>query len=90
MGDAAPDLRLEVVAADNPPAEIRGILRNFWRLAQEGKLAGIMVIAELPGGAYQVAVVSSTENLAERIGRLRLIRALDLLEAKLIAEGSEG
>jgi hypothetical protein len=90
MGDVPADLHLEVVAVGDPRVEILAILRTYWRLAKEGRISGLMVIAELPGGAYQTAAVSSTDNLAERVGRLRLIRALDLLERELIAEGTEG
>lgn len=89
MGDPEEILRLEIVAVGDPRTEMLAILRNYYRRVKEGQVTGIMVLAEMPGGAYRAASVSSTENLAERIGRLRLLRALDLLESELIKEAKE-
>lgn len=71
MGDTRPGLRTEVVAVGDPRAEMLAILRNAYHAVKEGHVVGIMVIAELPEGAYRaMASVSSTDNLSERIGRL--------------------
>lgn len=73
MGDARPRVRTEIVAVGEPRVEMLAILRRYFQLAKEGKITGVMVIAELPEGAYDaraVAAVSSTTNLSERIGRL--------------------
>lgn len=79
MWDPLPSLRLEIVAVGEPRAEILAILRDYWRLAKAGKLVGLVLIGELPEGAYK-ATVSSTRNLAERIGRLELLQ-LDMVSA---------
>jgi hypothetical protein len=66
------------------------ILRHYFELAKAGSLDGVvvLVVAEQEGGAYR-ATVSGTDNLAERVGRLRLIKALDLLERELVDEATE-
>lgn len=73
MGDTK-RLDVEVVAVGDPREEAMAILRHYHKLAREGRLTGIMVIAELAHGAYAVASVSGTDNLAERLGRLELLR----------------
>jgi len=82
MGDTKPDLRTEVVAVGDPRAEMLAILRHYYRAVKDGRITGLMVIAELPEGAYAAAEakVSSTENLSERLGRLWQL-GLDMREA---------
>lgn len=63
-------IKVEQVDHGNRQAEIVAILRYY--LAHPEKLKGLMVMAELPDGAYDVKY-SGTENVAERLGRLQLL-----------------
>ena len=89
MGDTRPDLHTEVVAVGDPRAEMLAILRDFYRKVKDGRITGLLVIAELPEGAYAAAEAkaSSTSNLSERLGRLWQL-GLDMREAA--SEDDEG
>lgn len=66
----AKKIKVEKVDHGNRKAEIVAILRYY--LANPEAMTGLMVMAELPGGAYDVKY-SGTENVAERLGRLQLL-----------------
>lgn len=63
-------IKVERVDHGNREAEITAILRYY--LAHPEKYKGLMIMAELPDGAYEVKY-SGTENVAERLGRLQLL-----------------
>lgn len=76
------DMRTEVVACGDPRSEMLAILRDYYRRVKDGEVVGLMVIAELPEGAYAckaIAAVSSCTNLSERIGRLEQLK-MDMRE----------
>lgn len=77
---------------DDRRAESIAILRAVIDRVRAGEITGLMVIAELPAGAYAATEIKMTgcANVAERIGRIRLLRAdLDGLEAAAIAAAQE-
>lgn len=67
---------VEVVACGDPRSEMLAMLRAVHARVKAGEVVGLMLIAEMPMGAYR-ASVCSTENVAERIGRLHLL-AVDM------------
>jgi len=85
MGDTRAALRTEIVAVGDPRTEMLAILKDVYRRVKDGQVVGLMVISELSEGAYAAATasVSSTDNLAERIGRL------ELLKLQLVARARE-
>ncbi len=77
----------EVVDHDSPQAEAIAVLRYYLDRAKRGELVGIMVIAETTRGGYQMSEIkmTSSENVAERVGRLELLK-----EAVLDSAHEEG
>ena len=61
--------------------EITAILTYY--LANPERLTGLMIIAELPNGAYEMKY-TGTENVAERLGRLQLLMEQILDDAEEI------
>lgn len=85
MGEeqAQPRPAIEVVDIDNRRAEMRAVLRHFLERVEAGEdFTGCMVIMEKPRGAYVLRDVkmTSTDNVAERLGRLDLLHD-DVLNA---------
>lgn len=54
-------------------AECLAILRHAAALVREGKASGLVLMIELPSGAYR-AMMTGTDNAAERIGRAVLFQ----------------
>lgn len=49
------------------------VLEHYLERVRAGEVTGVMVIAERPGGGVALAM-SSTANVAERLGRLVLLQ----------------
>lgn len=60
------------------------MIRSVYQRVKDGAITGLMIVAELPEGAYHCSV-SSTRNVAERIGRLELLK--DDVKASAIEDG---
>lgn len=61
------------------------ILEHYLERVHRGELTGIMVVAELPRGACELKL-SDTSNVAERLGRLELLKDAVLERAEEEAE----
>lgn len=69
----------EIVDSGNRHAEVVAVLRHYLARARAGEeFTGLMLILEKRDGAY-VTAQSGTDNAAERLGRIELIRQ-DVLE----------
>lgn len=77
---------VERVRLEEQGAEVAAILDFFAKHPE--RYTGVMVIAELPDGAYQVKY-SGTANVAERIGRLELLKEQVLDDAEEDVEQGE-
>ena len=72
----------EVVDAGNRKAEIVAVLRHYLARAQSGdEFTGMMLILETEGGGY-ITAQSGTSNVAQRLGRLELLKQ-DVLDLAL-------
>jgi|HubBroStandDraft_2_1064218.scaffolds.fasta_scaffold2323630_2 hypothetical protein len=67
-------ISVERVDVGSRQAEIVALLRHYLQIAKDDpeRLEGLMLIAELPRGAYEVKY-TGTESVAERLGRLQLL-----------------
>ena len=72
-------VKVERVKLEARGAEVAAILHYFAKHPERYK--GIMIIGELPDGAYDVKY-SGTANVAERIGRLELLKEQVLDDAE--------
>lgn len=77
---------VERVKLEAQSAEVAAVLHFFAKHPE--RYTGIMVIAELPDGAYMVKY-SGTANVAERIGRLELLKEQVLDDAEEDQVGGE-
>ena len=74
----------EIVDAGDRRKEVIALLRHYLARAEAGdEYTGMMLILETAGGGYLTAQ-SGTSNVAERVGRLELLK-LDVLELALDA-----
>lgn len=67
----------ETVDVGSAPAEMTAILAHYLGRTAEAK--GFVILVETAGGGYEVKMTSTT-NVAERLGRLELIREAVLEE----------
>jgi hypothetical protein len=63
----------------------RRILEHYLERVARGEVVGLMVVAELPGGGAEMKM-SSTLNVAERLGRLVLLKE-EVIERAVEAQG---
>ena len=63
----------------------RRILEHYLERVASGEVTGLMVVAELPGGGAEMKM-SSTANVAERIGRLVLLQE-EVIDLAVDAQG---
>lgn len=69
----------EIVDAGDRRKEVIALLRHYLARAEAGdEYTGMMLILETTDGGYQTAQ-SGTSNVAERVGRLELLK-LDVLD----------
>lgn len=71
-GKRAPG-QIEVIDLGEKTADIVAVLRDALGRAQRGELTGVMVVLETPEGGFRCAV-SGSSNVAERVGRLELLK----------------
>lgn len=65
--------RIEDVELANTAFGAQLILEHYIERLKRGEVVGMMLIAELPGGGVEMKM-SSTANVAERLGRLVLLQ----------------
>lgn len=70
--------RVAIGDADSRAAEITAVLRYYLRHPE--RLAGLMLIAETDGGGFEMKY-TGTSNVAERIGRLEILKDAMLEDA---------
>ena len=78
--------RFEDVELTNTAFGAQLIVEHYLERLKRGEVTGLMVIAELPGGGVELKM-SSTANVAERLGRLVLLQDEVLERAVEAAEG---
>jgi len=62
---------VEVVNLEDTVAGVAAVLRYYAKHPE--RYTGVMVIATMPGGAYEVKY-TGTSNVAERLGQLELLK----------------
>lgn len=70
---------IEAVDAGDPKADAIVVLREALARAKRGELTGVVVMCELPDGAFGL-LMSESMNVAERLGRLVIAKDM-IIEA---------
>ena len=81
MGASKRSATHEVVDVGDRQAECMAILKHAAALVKSGQVIGLVLLVELPLGAYR-ASMTGTDNVAERLGRCDLLHAHVMREAK--------